>query len=80
MAKESKNMGAKKLNDDVLVDAGLSLLDEKIKNRISSITGWGITLTNKGIKDIIKVSRSLENRGILFKATTRKSTSRKEGF
>ena len=32
VAKESQNMGAKKLNDDVLVDAGLSLLDKNIKN------------------------------------------------
>ena len=38
--------------------------------RISSITSSGITLTNKEIKDIIKVNRSLENRGILLKETT----------
>ena len=32
------------------------------------------------LKDIIKVIKSLENRGILSKGTTRKVTSQEEGF
>ena len=53
-AKELKNTGSKKLDENTLVDAGLSLLGKKIfKN--SSFTGSGITLTNDEIKDIIKV-------------------------
>ena len=42
--------------------------------------GWGITLTNNEIKDILKVIKSLENRGILIKWTTRKNTSQEGGF
>ena len=37
--------------------------------------GLGITLTNNEIKDIIKVIRSLENKGILLKGTTEKIIS-----
>ena len=43
-------------------------------------TGSGITLTDNEIKDIIKVIKSLENRGILIKGTTRKITSLEGGF
>ena len=39
--------------------------------------GWG-TLKNNEIKYIMKVIKSLENRGILFKGTTKKTT-RQEG-
>ena len=39
-----------------------------------------ITLTNNEIKNIIKVSKSLENRGILSKGTTRKISSQEGGF
>ena len=39
-----------------------------------------ITLTNNKIKDILKVIKSLENREILLKGTTRKITSEKGGF
>ena len=35
----------------------------------------GIALKNNGTKDIIKVIRSLESRGILLKGTTGKITS-----
>ena len=48
------NMDAKKINKDVLADAGLSLLDKKIKKGISWITDSGIALTNIKIKDIMK--------------------------
>ena len=67
-------------NKDVFVDAGLSLLGKKIKKGISSIKGSGITLTNNEIKDIMKVIKYLENRGILLKGTTRKITSQEGGF
>ena len=67
-------------NKDVFVDAGLSLLGKKIKKGISSIKGAGITLTNNEIKDIMKVIKYLENRGILLKGTTRKITSQEGGF
>ena len=42
--------------------------------------GLEITLTNNKIKDIMKVIKSLENRGILLKRTTRKITSQEGGF
>ena len=43
------------------------------------VSGAGITLTNNEIKDIMTVTKSLENRGTLLKETTRKITSQ-EGF
>ena len=42
--------------------------------------GSGITITNNEIKDIMKVIKSLENRGILLKGTTRKITTQEGGF
>ena len=47
---------------------------------MDGVTGWGIMLTNNEIKDIIKVIKSLENRGILLKRTTKEVTSQKGGF
>ena len=44
------------------------------------ITRSGITLTNSEIKYIMKVTKFLENRGILLKGTTRKITSHEGGF
>ena len=44
-------------------------------NKFTSSKGPGTTLTNNEIKDIIKLIKSLENRGILLKETTRKITS-----
>ena len=41
--------------------------------------GSGITRTSNEITDIMKVIKYLENRGILFKETTRKITSQEEG-
>ena len=61
---ESKNMGAKKI-EDTIVDAGLSLPGKTIEKEISSFNSSRVTLTNNEIKDIIKVVKSLENRGIL---------------
>ena len=39
-----------------------------------------LTLRNYKVKDIIKVTRSLENREILLKGTTGKIISQKEGL
>ena len=56
------------------------MIAKKIKKRISSITGSGITLRSNEIKDIMKVIKSLENRGILLKGTTRKIISQEKEF
>ena len=67
--KELKNKGI----DDLLVNTELNTIDRKIKKRFSKFEGSGISLTNKEAKEIIKVIRSLENRGtLLLKGTTRK--------
>ena len=42
--------------------------------------GSGITLANNEIKSNMKVIKSSENRGILLKGATRKSTSQERGF
>ena len=42
--------------------------------------GSGITLTNNEIKDIMKVIKLLENRGILLKGSTKKIISQEGQF
>ena len=42
------------------------------KKKIEVKFGWGITLTNNEIKDVMKVIKSLENREMLIKGTTKK--------
>ena len=59
------------------LEAGLNVIAKNIKDRLKSS---GITLTNNEIKYIIKAIRSLENRGILLKGTSRKITSQEGGF
>ena len=54
-------------------------LIKKLNEKLSSVIGLRITLTNE-IKDIIKVIPSLENRGILLKGTTEKISSNEAGF
>ena len=54
-----------------LIDAQLNMIGKKIKEKFVS----GITLTNKKIKDIMKVIKSLKDRETLLKGTTRKITS-----
>ena len=76
--KESNNMDAKKVNNDILVDTGLNVLGKKIEIGNLSITGSEVT--HKLIEDIVKVIKSLENRGTLLKWTTRKITSQEGGF
>ena len=39
-----------------------------------------VTLTNNGQKDIVKVIKSLQNGGILFKGATKKLLVNKENF
>ena len=51
----------------------LDIPSEIPKRGHSSITG--VTLRSNGIKDMMKVNRSLENRGILLKGNTGKSIS-----
>ena len=48
--------------------------------KMSSIKDSGIDLPNNEMKDIMKVVKSLENREILLKGTTRKVTSQERGF
>ena len=66
------------MNIDIFADAGLNLIFKKIKQR-NFINCKFMNNSNK-LKDIIKVTKSLENRGILSKGTTRKVTSQEEGF
>ena len=79
IAKESKNIGATK-NNDILKNAGLHLLGEKIKKGISSVTSPAITLTNNEIKNIKKIIKSVENKVILLKGTATKITTQKAGY
>ena len=58
-------MDAKKVNNDILVDTGLNVLGKKIEIGNLSITGSEVT--HKLIEDIVKVIKSLENRGTLLK-------------
>ena len=67
-------MGAKNLNKNIFVEAGLNFIGKKIKNGISTITCSVITLTNNKIKYIIKIIMYLGNRRILLKGTTAKTT------
>ena len=80
VAKELKNMDTKKLNKDIFVDEVFNVIGKNIKKGILSISGSGITLTNNEIKDVIKLIKSLENRRILLKVTTRKITSQEGEF
>ena len=52
------------------------MTDKKIKEKFGS----GITVANNEIKDIMKVIKSLDNRGIVLTGTTTKITSREGGF
>ena len=54
-------------------------VNELIK-KFTSSKGSGITLTNNEINDIMKVIKSLENRQMLLKETTRKIINQEMGF
>ena len=51
-----------------------------VKKIQRKICGSGITLTNNENKYIIKLIKSLENRGILIKGTPAKITGQEGGF
>ena len=73
------NLYAKELNNWILKVIFLQIKDltilVKIKKRISTLEGSGLTPTNNEIKDVTKVIWFLENRGILLNETTRKNFS-----
>ena len=52
----------------------------KIIKDSKNVFGTGVTLANNEVKDIKKLIKSLENRGILLKGTTRKITNQEGGF
>ena len=52
----------------------------EVNKKFASDKGSGTTLTNNEIKYIMKVLRSFENRRILLKETTRKTTGQERGF
>ena len=66
---------------DIARNLGKDFLDKQI-DRFNKeyITGSGIALANNEIKDIMKVIRSLENRGNLLKGTTRRIACEEGGF
>ena len=76
-------MSVAKKGTDVARSLGKDFLDKQIdkfyKEYITG-EGSGITLTKYEIKDIMKVIKSLENRGILLKGNTWKTTGQERGF
>ena len=52
----------------------------KVNKELKTSEGLVITLINNEIKDIIKVIRSLENRGLLLKGTTKKNITNEGWF
>ena len=56
----------------MLIDPGTNITGKKIKNGILWPMQSRTTVTNHELKDIIKVIKSLENRGISLKETARK--------
>ena len=76
----AKELMIRGTESDMLVDPETNIISKKVKNGISLVTGSRITLTNHEMKDPIKVSNSLENRGISLKETTRKIASQSGRF
>ena len=68
------------INDIIKVPTHSKNVIKDFKNASGKVLGTGITLTNNEIKDIIKVIKYLENRGVLLKGTTRTFTSQEGGF
>ena len=78
---KGKNKMISGLDKGVSVDYKTKKVLENSKfHRILGITGSWRKLTNNEIKDITKVIRSLENRGILSKGTTKKISGHKGQF
>ena len=51
-----------------------------LEESIDGTKGYGITVTNSQNKDIMKVNKSLENKGILLKGNTGKITTQEGRF
>ena len=58
------------------INKGINNLNTKFRSSKSS----GIAIANNELKDIVKVIKSIENRGILLKGRTREITSQQGGF
>ena len=78
--KELKDTNTKERNSNHLVDTGINTTGKKNLIVLLLIKGSGLTLTNNKIKDITKVIRSIENRSILLKGTTKKITLNMKDF
>ena len=63
-----------------MIQSGKSNLSDFLDLIDPKIYRTGITLTSNEIKGIIKVIKSLEDREILLKGTTTKTTSQEGGF
>ena len=63
-----------------LAGKGTEYYINKEINELNKKFTLGITLTNNKIKGMMKVIKSLENRGNLLKGTTRKITTQEGGF
>ena len=74
------NLASDKNIPVTILDTGDDLFNNKTKNRSLSLKGLGLTLTNNQVKDIIKLIRSLKNRGILLKWNTNKIISQIGGL
>ena len=68
-----------KLNDIIKKATDSKKIIKNLKNASDKALVTVITLTNNKIKDIMKVIKSLENRGISLKGTTRKIPNQKGG-
>ena len=77
IANKAKDLFNKVSLDEVIKTADIS---RNFFPDFKSILGTGITLINSEIKYIVNVIKSLENKGILLKETTRKITCQKGGF
>ena len=78
-SKKLSNINTKKYKNNknnLFMYAGFNINGKKTKEKFGS----GITLTSNEIKDIMKVIKSLENKGILLKGTTRKVASEEGQF
>ena len=67
------------LNDIIKATSDSKFIFNALKHSLKNLDA-GITLTDNEMKDITKVIKSLENRGILLKGTTKKISSQEGGF
>ena len=68
------------LNDIIKTVNTSKFIIGALKSVFRDSSGAGIALTNNETKDIIKVIKSFENKGILLKRTTKKLLVKKEDF